>query len=72
MDAFLTAGAKAARSGTAFDDAASARALLATLRRGVRLGLDDADLVAAFLGLEVGDLMRAPLLELPQRRRRLP
>jgi citrate lyase beta subunit len=69
MDSFLTAGAKAARSGTAFDDAASARALLATLRRGVRLGLDDADLVAAFLGLEVGDLMRAPLLELPQRRR---
>jgi citrate lyase beta subunit len=72
MDAFLTAGARAARSGTAFDDAASARALLATLRRGVRLGLDDADLVAAFLGLEAGDLMRAPLLELPKRRRALP
>jgi citrate lyase beta subunit len=71
MDSFLAAGAKAARSGTAFDDAASARALLATLRRGIRLGLDDAELVAAFLGLDVGDLMRAPLLELPVRRRSL-
>jgi citrate lyase beta subunit len=70
MDGFLSAGARAARSGTAFDDAASARSLLATLRRGIRLGLDDADLVAVFLGLEVDDLLRAPLFELPKRRRR--
>lgn len=72
MNGFLSAGARAARSGTAFDDAASARSLLATLRRGIRLGLDDADLVAVFLGLEVDDLLRAPLLELPKRCRRSP
>ena len=72
MNAFLVAGARAARSGTSFDDAASARSLLATLRSGIKLGLDDADLVAAFVGLEVDDLMRAPLLELPKRLRRAP
>ncbi len=70
MDNFLAAGGRPVRTGAAFDDAASARSLLATLRRGIRLGLDDADLVAAFLGLEVDALLRAPLLELPKHRRR--
>ena len=69
MDSFLAAGAQAVRTGTAFDDAASARALLSELRRGLRLGLDDADLVSAFLCVHVDDLLNASLLDLARRRR---
>ncbi len=69
MDSFLASGAKAVRTGTAFDDAASARALLAELRRGLRLGLDDADIVSAFLHVSSDDLLHASLADLAARRR---
>ena len=72
LDTFLGTKAQATRTGNTFDDAASARALLAEVRRGIRLGFDDANLVAAFLDLAPEDLLHAPLLELPGKRRLAP